>query len=204
MSSSSRNETDLSQETDDQLMIRMQDGETAAFDAIVLRYRPQLEGFFLKNIRDRQQAEDLAQETLLKVFKQAWDYLPQGKFRGWMYRIGRNLMIDNIRRQSHDALIHAAKGRNKEEDDMISRVVGELRSPDEKASTSEFAGLVDELLAEIPDDQRLTFTLHHYAGLSLPEVARIMDSTTSTAKSRLRLAREKLQDKLSHHGVAGP
>ena len=185
-------------------MIRIQDGETGAFETLVQRYQGQLEGFFIKNIRDRQQAEDLAQETLLKVFKQAWDFIPSGRFRGWMYRIARNLMIDNIRRQSHDALIHAARGQNKEEDDMMARVVGELASPEERASTSEFATLVDELLLELPEEQRLTFTLHHYIGLSLPEVAKIMDTSTSTSKSRLRLAREKLQEKLSLRGVVDP
>ncbi len=63
---------------------------------------------------------------------------------------------------------------------------------------------MDEVLDEIPEEQRLTFTLHHYAGLSLPEVAEAMDTSLPTTKSRLRLAREKLQEKLLERGVADP
>jgi RNA polymerase sigma-70 factor (ECF subfamily) len=189
---------------DDQLMIRIQSGEACAFEELVDKYQGALVGFFFRNTRDAQLAEDLTQETLLRVYNQSWDYLPVGRFRGWMYRIGRNLMIDNIRRQSHDALIRAVKGTGKDEQDLLVRIAGEMLSPEEKANQHELAELVDELLQEIPEEQRLTFTLHHFSGLSLPEVADVTDTTTATAKSRLRLAREKLQQKLKQRGLRGP
>jgi RNA polymerase sigma-70 factor (ECF subfamily) len=189
---------------DDQLMIRIQSGEACAFEELVNKYQSALHGFFYRNTRDAQLAEDLSQETLLRVFNQSWDYLPVGRFRGWMYRIGRNLMIDNIRRQSHDALVRAVKGAGKDEQDMLARVAGEFLSPEEKASQHELAAMVNELLEEIPAEQRLTFTLHHFSGLSLPEVADVTETTTATAKSRLRLAREKLQLKLKRRGLHAP
>jgi RNA polymerase sigma-70 factor (ECF subfamily) len=189
---------------DDQLMIRIQSGEACAFEELVNKYQSALHGFFYRNTRDAQLAEDLSQETLLRVFNQSWDYLPVGRFRGWMYRIGRNLMIDNIRRQSHDALVRAVKGAGKDEQDMLARIAGEFLSPEEKASQHELAAMVNELLEEIPAEQRLTFTLHHFSGLSLPEVADVTETTTATAKSRLRLAREKLQLKLKRRGLHAP
>ena len=189
---------------DDQLMIRIQSGESIAFDELVDKYQGPLHGFFLRTTRDSQLSEDLTQETLLRVYNQSWDYLPVGRFRGWMYRIGRNLLIDNIRRQSHDALIRAVKGTPNDEQDMLARIAGEFLSPEDKASIRELATLVDELLDEIPAEQRLTFTLHHSAGLTLSEVAEVMETTTPTAKSRLRLAREKLQQKLKQYGVRDP
>lgn len=189
---------------DDQLMIRLQKGETAAFEVLVDRYQGQLYGFFMKNIRDSQTAEDLSQETLLRVYNQFWDYIPSGRFRGWMYRIARNLMIDNIRRQSHDALVRASKGKANDEDDTLARIAVELESPDERASRGELSRMVDEVLDELPEEQRLTFTMYHYGQLSLPEVANIMQTSLPTTKSRLRLAREKLQDKLAARGVTDP
>src|SRR5262249_45109611 len=78
---------------DDQLMICIQSGDSRAFDELVERYQGQLIGFFYRNTRDMQFSEDLTQETLLRVFNQSWDYLPVGKFRAWMYRIARNLLI---------------------------------------------------------------------------------------------------------------
>ena len=181
---------------DDQLMVQLQAGESRAFDALVERHQGPLYGFFLRNTRDVQFAEDLTQETLLRVYNQAWDYLPSGRFRSWMFRIGRNLLIDNIRRQSTDALVHAVKGRRDDEDSVLARLAGEFISPVAAARHGELMQMVDDVLAGCPEEQRLTFLLHHYAGLSLPEVADVMETNLATSKSRLRLAREKLQDRL--------
>jgi len=185
-------------------MIRMQSGDTHAFEELVELHQGPLIGFFYNNTRDRQLSEDLTQETLLRVYNQSWDYLPLGKFRGWMYRIARNLMIDSIRRQSHDALIRAVKGRNEDDDNAMARIVGEVLSPEERANHRELAGLVEQVLEEIPESQRLTFTLHHYGGLTLSEVADAMETSLPTSKSRLRLAREKLREQLQQRGVPNP
>jgi len=181
-------------------MIDIQAGNSRAFEELVERYQGPLIGFFFRNTRDRQMSEDLTQETLLRVYNQSWDYLPLGRFRGWMYRIARNLMIDSIRRQSHDALIKAVQSRD-EDDDAMARLVGEVISPEDRAQIKELAALVDDLLQEMPELQRTTFVMHHYAGLTLSEVADATDTSTSTAKSRLRLAREKLQERLEDRGV---
>lgn len=189
---------------DDQRMIRIQNGDPRAFTELVEQYQGQLIGFFFRNSRDVQFSEDLTQETLLRVYNQAWDYLPLGRFRGWMYRIARNLLIDNVRRRSNDALVRAFKGRAGGEDDAMARIVAEVLPPEERANYRELVEIIDAALEEIPEDQRLTFTLHHYAGLPLAEVADVMETTLSTSKSRLRLAREKLSDKLRVRGVVDP
>jgi len=189
---------------DDQLMIRIQSGDARAFEELVKRYQGPLIGFFQRNTRDAQLAEDLTQETLLRVYSQSWNYLPVGRFRGWMYRIGRNLLIDNVRRSSHDLLLRAVRREKAEDDDVLARIAGDILSPAEQADIREIAGLVDELLAEIPDEQRQTFTLHHFAGLTLVEIADAMDVPTPTAKSRLRLARERLRNQLRRRGIIHP
>lgn len=187
---------------DDELMIRVQSGDTDAFEELVDRHQQSLIGFFVHNTRDVQLSEDLSQETLLKVFNQSWDYLPQGRFRGWLFRMARNLLIDDVRRRSHDALIRAVSGRqpHDEEGDPLARAAAEFIPPDLGLQRSELTLLVQELLDEIPEDQRMTFVLHHYAELPLTEVADIMDTNLATAKSRLRLAREKLAEKLRLRG----
>lgn len=188
--------------TDDELMLQLQGGEPTAFDRLVQRHQGPLWGFFFRNTRDAQLAEDLAQETLLRVYNQFWDYLPRGKFRGWMFRIGRNLLIDNVRRQSHDALVHAVRGRSKDdESDVLTRLAGEIALPEDLAARKEMSDLVDGLLEQLPEAQRLTFTLYLHGGLSLPEVAEVLETSVPTTKSRLRLAREKLRTLLEQHGV---
>ena len=123
-----------------------------------------------------------------------------------MYRIARNLLIDTTRRRAHDCLVHAVKGRPRDEDrdEVISRLADELPLPEEQIDQRDFANVVDDLLHHIPEDQRLTFILHIYAGLSLPEVAEAMESNLPTTKSRLRLAREKLREKLAAKGIVDP
>jgi RNA polymerase sigma-70 factor (ECF subfamily) len=175
---------------DDQLMVRIQAGDSTAFDELVERYQGPLIGFFFRNIRDRQLCEDLTQETLLRVFNQAWDYLPSGRFRGWIYRI------------AHDALVHAFSRTHDGESDAINRLTANIAPPEELADQRELARIVDELLRALPADQRLTFTMHHYSGLPLSEVAMAMDTSLPTCKSRLRLAREKLRQKLRERGLS--
>ncbi len=188
---------------DDTLMVRLQEGDSAAFDELVARYQGPLLGFFYRNTRDRQLSEDFAQETLLRVYNQSWDYLPSGRFRGWIYRIARNLLVDNIRRQSHDALIHAFTGQAPDGGaDAVSRIAAQFVPPEDIAAQRELAAVVDELLKELPEEQRLTFTMHYFSGLALSEVAAAMETSLPTCKSRLRLCREKLRHKLRARGFA--
>jgi len=111
-------------------------------------------------------------------------------------------MIDNLRRQYHDALVHTVRGDD-EDQDRIARVAEDILSPDQQADIREVARWVEAELQTLSEDQRLTFLLYHYAGLSLPEVADVMETYLSTTKSRVRLVREKLQERLMEIGITG-
>ena len=191
---------------DDELMYQIQGGDRKAFESLVERYQGSLSSFFFRHLRDWQLAEDLTQETLIRVHNTAWDYLPRGSFKGWMFRIARNLMIDSTRRRTHDALVNAFRSQSPRDDaeDVLARLAGDFVLPDEKADQNEFAKIVGELLRKIPEEQRLTFMMHHYSGLSLPEVADAMEASHPTTKSRLRLAREKLRELLAQRGIVDP
>lgn len=191
---------------DDVLMYEIQGGSQFAFEQLMKRHQNSLCHFFYRHLRDWQLAEDLTQETLIRVFNTAWDYLPRGCFKGWMFRIARNLMIDSTRRRTHDALVNAGRSQRlrDEDDDVLERLAGDFVLPEDRADQNEFAGIVGSLLPKIPEEQRATFLMHHYSGLSLPEVADAMEASLSTTKSRLRLAREKLQALLAQQGIVDP
>jgi len=189
---------------DDVLMLALQGGDPQAFAGLVDRHQSALIGFFTRHLRDGQLAEDLSQETLLRVYNTAWDYLPRGAFRGWMFRIARNLMIDNTRKRSHDALVRAVKSRNTEGDDGLEWVAGLSTAPVTQAFHAEVARAVAEVLPELPAEQRMTFQMYHFDGLSLPEIADAMEANLPTTKSRLRLAREKLREHLLRKGFRDP
>ncbi|MCA9060808.1 MAG: sigma-70 family RNA polymerase sigma factor, partial [Planctomycetaceae bacterium] len=162
--------------TDDDLrMIRLQEGDGTAFEEIAAEWQGPLFGFFMRNTRrDAELAEDLIQETLLRVYRAAWDYLPTGSFRGWLFRIARNLLIDHVRRTANDVMIRRMGSRalhDGEEFDPLQNLPDDLVTPGERVETQEVADIVSELLIQLPDEQRQTFMLHHYDSLTLSEVA---------------------------------
>jgi len=171
----------------------------------VCAWQQRLLAYFLRNTRDAQLSEDLVQETLLRVHKAAWDYLPTGSFKGWIFRIARNLLIDHTRRASNDVLLkRVSPGSNSSGDtfDPLVLLQDDRVSPMQSAQTKEVAAIVSQLLEQLPEEQRQTFQLHHYESLTLPEVADAMQTSLPTAKSRLRLAKEKLRYLLSCRGFA--
>lgn len=190
---------------DDQKMIRLQEGDQAAFDELVDQWQTPLYAFFFRNTRDTQRSEDLVQETLLRLYRKAWDYLPTGRFKGWLFRVARNLLIDSVRRQSGDALIRGISvvaTSSGESTNLLDLMSDDVVSAEARVAQSEVTGIVMELLHELPEEQRQTFMLHHFDSLTLSEVADAMDTTLPTAKSRLRLAKEKLRYHLTCRGLA--
>lgn len=193
----------MSRTQDDELMIRVQQGDSSAFAELVERHQGRLKGFLLKYTRDAQLAEDLTQETLLRVYSQAWDYLPLGRFTSWMYRIARNLLIDDHRKSTRDALMHSVGQHHATEDqsDFLQLLADDCKAPTSNLDEAEFVSVVDELIDQLPEEQKMTFVLHHFVNLNLAEVSDILETNVSTSKSRLRLAREKLQEKLHRKGM---
>lgn len=182
---------------DDLRMQRLAENDPKAFDEIVREWQRPLFGFFFRNTRDEHLSEDLVQETLLRLYRNSWDYLPRGLFKGFLFRIARNLLIDHTRRAVHDVLIRRIQPRVAEgEDDppdLMQLVPDDLLSPEGKAIEREISGIIQDLLIQLPDEQRQTFMLHYYDALTLSDVAAAMETNLPTAKSRLRLAREKLK-----------
>jgi RNA polymerase sigma-70 factor (ECF subfamily) len=121
---------------DDELMYLIQVGDRQAFERLVERYQGPLAHFFFRHLRDWQLAEDLTQETLIRVHNTAWDYLPRGCFKGWLFRIARNLMIDSTRRRSHDALVNAFRTQRPQDDTdtFLERIAGGFILPEDKAN----------------------------------------------------------------------
>jgi RNA polymerase sigma-70 factor (ECF subfamily) len=186
-------------------MIRLQDGDAHAFAEIVAAWQGPLHRFFNRSTHDPALSEDLVQETLLRLYRTSWDYIPIGMFRGFLFRIARNLLIDQSRRRASDLLLRSLRRSQTgfDETDYIYSIPAPDRSAETTAQDRELNSLVRELLEELPEEQRITFVLYHYESLTLPEVADATASGLSTTKSRLRLAREKLRSQLAVRGFGG-
>jgi RNA polymerase sigma-70 factor (ECF subfamily) len=194
--------TDYCPREDDQRMIRLQDGDAQAFAEIVGVWEGPLLRFFHRSTRDATFSEDLVQETLLRLYRTSWDYLPQGLFRGFLFRIARNLLIDHSRRKVTDLLLQTVRSNRGSDDNShwIAQFPGRMRTAEAAVEDQEVDALVRDLLLDLPEEQRVTFTLYHYESLTLPEIADATNAGLSTTKSRLRLAREKLREALTARG----
>jgi len=186
----------------DQLMVRLQQGEREAFETLVEMFEEPLQRFFMANTNDSHLAEDLTQETLLRIYNKAWNYLPCGRFQGWLFRIARNLLVDSIRRCTRDALVHSKRVFDGECETLVVETVSSGRiGPDQLVASSENLAVIRELILGIPEEQRLVLTLTQQTDMTHDQIAVALEIPVGTCKSRLRLARNRLAKLLGQHGL---
>jgi len=175
--------------------------DTRAFETLLRRFRVELFGFFVRACRDRQAAEDLYQETFIRVIRSASAYSPTARFRTWLFTIAHNLLTDHYRRQSIRRIV-TPFDRNDDEDGSDRDYPDQAGiAADKKVELLEYARALREILAELPAEQREVFLLRENAGLDFREAAGILGCSENTAKSRMRYALEKIRDEFSKRGL---
>jgi RNA polymerase sigma-70 factor (ECF subfamily) len=166
-------------------------GDTEAFKTLFLTYAPRIKAYMMRQGADPTTAEELAQETLLTVWRKAKLYSGEkGSATTWIFTIARNLRIDRLRREV--AWQPLPEGREQE--------AAEEEQPDEALTTRERETRVREALAVLPADQLEVITLSYIDGLSHSEIADRLGLPLGTVKSRMRLAYQKVRDALEDLG----
>lgn len=154
----------------------------AGFDANVLEFAPRLRAFIRRRVRDDATADDLAQETLLKVYRSRASLRDGTRFEAWMYRIARSTIIDHYRRQRpHDELPAALAGERPDE-------IAALRAP--------LVASVQRFLAELPEAYREPVRLAEIEALPLARIALRLGLSLTAVKSRVRRGRALLRRQL--------
>jgi len=172
--------------SDYELITKFIKGEQSCFEELIHRHKNKVFAYINLYIRDQALAEDIFQDTFLKVFQsvKSGKYYDNGKFISWVMRIAHNLIIDHFRRikqmntvsnDNYDSDIFNSKqfAESTIEDDMIKRQVQKD---------------IRNMITHLPDDQREVVILRHYAGLSFKEIAEITDVSINTALGRMRYA----------------
>ena len=188
-------------ETDEQLMRRFQRGEARAFETLMRRHRTPIHSFLCRLTGDRARAEDLLQDTFLRVVKGAGAWEPRAAVRTWLFTIARNLAADEARRRvfrDAEPLDAPRPGAAA----LGDRVADGSRAPDDAAGDALLRPRLEAALASLPAEQREVFLLREHAGLSFPEIAEATGANENTVKSRLRYALLALRDRLAEQGVA--
>jgi RNA polymerase sigma-70 factor (ECF subfamily) len=182
-------------ESDERLMLRFQGGDVRAFEELVRRHRTPVFSFLLRLVRERGRAEDLCQETLLRVVRAAEGWEPRAPFRTWLYAVARNLAFDEARRQ-------AFRRTEPLDDPARAAEASDDPPPDRAAEAALLRPKLEAALAALPDEQREVFLLREHAGLRFHEIAEVTGVPENTVKSRMRYALEGLRERLEALGVA--
>ena len=162
-------------------------GDVEAFRALFETYAPRVKSYMLRQGADPATAEELAQETLLAVWRKAALYShDKGSATTWIFTIARNLRIDRLRRE----VVWQPLPENNDERPS------EDPAPDEELSERERAARVRAILAELPPEQSEVVSLAFLEGRSHSEIATQLDLPLGTVKSRMRLAYQKIRDAL--------
>jgi RNA polymerase sigma-70 factor (ECF subfamily) len=190
--------------TDEALMLAYRAGEVRAFHELVQRHRAPVFNFLVRLLGDRARAEDLLQETWLKVVRSASSYETRAKFTTWLYTIARNLCVDASRRDRYrvaDSLDAPVGGDD--ERDLSERVADGGATPERSAHGGQLRKAIEVALAKLPAEQREVFLLREYSGVAFKEIAEVTGTPENTVKSRMRYALEGLRRYLLEQGVEG-
>ena len=179
--------------SDEKLILRFQEGDINAYNELVKRYKDRLLNFVFRYFNNREQAEDVVQDTLIKLYTHASYYKNIAKFSTWIFTIAKN-----------NALTELRKNKRKQTDSLWTddgKVI-DINSNDQtldRRVQNEFA--VDQLnkfLDEIPENFRMAVVLRDFQELSYDEISKILEIPIGTIKSRINRGRIQLAEKMKH------
>jgi len=183
--------------SDSQLIARFLEGQSLAFDEIVRRYEPTLSGFLRRMVRDEALADDLFQETFLRVMRTLPDYRETGRFRSWLFGIARNLAIDALRRARLEQGLFLRHPRGEGGQTASVRVeIGTedpALAPDMQAERAEWSERLEAAIAQLPPEQREVIALRFGAGFTFRQIAEITGCSINTSLGRMRYATTALR-----------
>jgi RNA polymerase sigma-70 factor (ECF subfamily) len=189
------------QEADVDLAIvkRVQAGEVAAFDQLMLKYRERLYGVIYNLTSNREDAADLTQDAFIKAFQAINRFHGQSSFFTWLYKIAVNTTLSHLRKNRLRSFFSLEK---LQEDDANAQLLNQLTDKtdvDRGAYLRELQEKLNEAMHKLSIKHRTVITLFEIDGLSHAEIAEIMGCSEGTVRSRLHYAKQFLQGELAKY-----
>jgi RNA polymerase sigma-70 factor (ECF subfamily) len=187
------------------LVQALQAGDQAAYAELVERYSPTIYNLALRMMNDREEAEEVLQETFLSAFRAVGRFEGRSQLGTWLYRIAYNAALMRLRKRQAPTT-SLDEPLETEEGDVIPRqLVDWTARPDEALLAGELRGALNAAVASLPETLRSVFTLRDIEGLSTAETAEVLGLTETNVKVRLHRARLALRERLTgYFAAAGP
>lgn len=179
--------------SDEKLILRFQEGDINAYNELVKRYKDRLLNFVFRYFNNREQAEDVVQDTLIKLYTHASYYKKIAKFSTWIFTIAKNNALTELRknkRKQTDSLWT--------EDGKVIDINSKEQSLDIKVQNEIAIDQLNKFLDEIPENFRMAVVLRDFQELSYDEISKILEIPIGTIKSRINRGRIQLAEKMKH------
>lgn len=186
---------------DVRLMLRAKEGDESAFEELVQYYQDRLVHVFFHLVGNQETAEDLAQETFLRIYRARHGYVPTAKFSTWLFKIANNLASNSRRTKGRRREVDINSAQNDSSVRNEEQVLPEKSAlmPTRQFDRKEMAQIVQLALTSLNERQRLAVLLHKYEEMSYADIAATMEITEVAVKSLLSRAREALRQKLEDY-----
>ena len=183
-------------EIDQQLVLRVQNGDKKAFDLLVLKYQLRLSKLVSRFLRNQSDVPDVVQDAFIKAYRALPNFRGDSAFYTWLYRIAINTAKNHLVAQSRKNPANSIDVQEAE-DYGASEWLKEYASPEREALASELKSTINQAMGDLPSDLREAITLREIEGLSYEEIAAVMDCPIGTVRSRIFRAREAIDSKLA-------
>jgi RNA polymerase sigma-70 factor, ECF subfamily len=185
-------------ERDLRLMQLVKGGDMDAFRELVETHQQRVLGTIGRMLGDDTEAEDLAQQVFVRVWKSAERWEPSAKFTTWLYTIVRNLVFNESRRRSRRPA-RSLEEMQDDEDHPRQFADAGMKPPDTTLLDAEMQAAIERAIQELPEAQRMAVVLRRYQDVSYEEIAAVLDLTVPAVKSVLFRARTELREKLRQY-----
>ena len=182
-------------QTDQQLVARVKQGDSRAFDMLVLKYQHKIFGLISRYVKDADEVQDVAQEAFIKAYRALPKFRGDSAFYTWLYRIAINTAKNHLVSRSR-----RPPGSDVEVEDAeyfeSGGALHEIETPENALFGVELKRVVERAISDLPDDLRTAVTLREFDGLSYEDIADIMDCPVGTVRSRIFRAREAIDEQV--------
>jgi len=181
------------------LVERVKNGDTRAFELLVIKYQRRIERLIARMVRDVDLVQDIAQETFIRAYRAMPQFRGESAFYTWLYRIAVNTAKKALMDMKRDPLVLEASRSQGEDGEETSRAENELtdgETPEALLASKQIAIAVNTAIEALSEDLRQAITLREIEGLTYEEIAEMMNCPIGTVRSRIFRAREAIATRL--------